>query len=86
MCLLKIIVLTLLLKFIKHIYVIIPILEEYHRIINNDSVHSLNIPIRLFMSDKNSDNIHFSNMYMLWICSTLKRNFYSKYLLSLMHK
>lgn len=64
MCLLKIIVLTLLLKFIKRIYVIIPILEEYHRIINNDSVHSLNIPIRLFMSDKNSDNIHFSNTYM----------------------
>lgn len=75
MCLLKIIVLTLLLKCIKHVYVIIPLLVEYHSIINNDSIYSLNIPIRLFMSDKNSDNIHFSNMYMLWICNTLKKKF-----------
>lgn len=36
MSLFKIIVLTLLSKFIKLIYVIIPILEEYHCIINND--------------------------------------------------
>lgn len=39
------------------------------------TVHSLDMPIRLFMSDKSSDNIHFSNMYIFWYTVLLQETF-----------